>query len=84
MKLFKVERTDDPSWDEYDAMIVCCEDEETARNMSPDTGEPMTEKEWNEQFSFWCKSPTDLKVEYLGEAADHVEKGVVLDSFNAG
>lgn len=36
MKLFKVERTDKWSWDDYDSFICWANDEEEARWMAPD------------------------------------------------
>ena len=35
-------------------------------------------------FSTWCGKLEDVKCEYIGEAADNINKGVVLASFNAG
>jgi hypothetical protein len=59
------------NYDTYDSAIVAADSEEEARNM------PVGDK-----YS-WCE-PKDVQVEYIGEAKDGTEKGIILSSFNAG
>lgn len=59
---------DEFGYDEYDSYVVCAESEEEARKITPDN-------------AFW---PNDAKIEYLGEAKEGLEKGIIVASFNAG
>lgn len=82
MKLYLISQDDNNYYDTYDSAVVCAEDEETARNMNPRNGEPMTRDDWEQRYSSWCRAAERVSVEYLGETDR--EKGVVLASFNAG
>jgi len=79
MKLFILYGTAS-GYDTFDSCIVCAENEEEAKNINPMYGE---------KWVYWCecewaKSPEDVTVEYIGEADENIEKGVVLASYNAG
>ena len=81
MKLFLIKQDQNTEYDTYDSAVVAAPDEETARQMNPGTGKPMTD--WDVRYSSWCNGPQHVTVRYLGEAVD-VEHGVVCASFNAG
>jgi hypothetical protein len=85
MKLYRISQTENEDWDTYDSAVVCAPDEETARNISP-SGCVMQDKDWRVSIydQVWCSSPDKVTVEYLGEAADNIQQGVILASFNAG
>jgi hypothetical protein len=70
--LYKVWRIDDIGYDEYDSAVVCAGSEEEALATNPS------------EHSTWTTSIDNLRVEYIGEAAAWMGKGVVLTSFNAG
>jgi len=84
MKLYLISQTENQDYDTYDSAVVCAPDEETARNTNPCGGGQMTENLWKRDFSTWCRSAKSVTVQYIGEAADGVEIGVVCASFNAG
>lgn len=82
MKLYKVKRTDDIGWDEYDAVVVYAVDEDHARRIGV---QKMSTQDEN------------VVVIYLGIADDEMIKeheqhedkwdypeNIILDSFNAG
>lgn len=80
MKLFVIFQNDNNGWDAINTAVVVAPDEETARTMNPRTGERMTSKDWlenREDSSNWCSSSDQVKVKYIGEAADHMKQGVV-------
>ncbi len=79
MKLFKISQTENTNYDTYDSAIVAALDEEAARNIRPSAS-----YDWDDSYSPWCQSPTAVTVEYIGEAKEGTEAGVILASFNAG
>jgi hypothetical protein len=84
MKLFLVSQTKNSNYDTYSDFVICCENEEMARNASPQNGEPLTEKEWKKTYSSWCSSIDQVTVEYLGKAKEGLEKGIICSSYHAG
>lgn len=84
MNLYRISQVVNDTYDTYSDAVVCAPDVETARNMNPGTGEPMTEEDWNKTYSSWCASPYQVTVELLGPALPHVKPGVVCASFHAG
>lgn len=85
-KLFLIEQDVNQGWDRYDSAVVCAPDEETARRIHPDCTFLDTPEQWANQLNYntWTDSPTNVKVTYLGEAAEHLKTGVICASFNAG
>ncbi len=74
MKLYLISQSANSGYDTFDSAVVVAPDEETARNISPDT--------WN--GGAWCKRPDQVTVAHIGEAAEGTKQGVILASFNAG
>ena len=83
MKLYLISQTENIDYDTYDSAVVCAPDEDTARHIHPD-GVELVRGEWDDPYRSWCRSPKSVTVEYIGEAADGVEVGVVCAGFNAG
>lgn len=81
MKLFVISQSENRGYDHYDSAVVAAPDEETARYMSPFNGSKIME--WNQWCNNWCYSPDEVKVTYIGEAAEGIRQGVVCASFNA-
>ena len=80
MKLYLLSQNDVRGYDTYDSMVVCAESAETAIQIHP-------RGEWhNGMFrdNSWCQDPSDVTVEYLGEASDQVRPGIVCSSYHAG
>ena len=91
MKIFRISQEQNREYDTYDSVVVYAEDEEKARAIHPmdqyDLDHADAEEwinPWTEDHTGWCSSPDLVKVEYLGEAKEGAEEGVVLGSFNAG
>ena len=84
MKLFLIEQDQNCAYDSYDSAVVAAPNEDAARTMHPETGQPMKDEDWNENYGLWCNGQEHVKVRYLGEAIDGVEPGIVCSSFNAG
>ena len=84
MKLFRISQKEVANYDFYDSAVVAAPDEETARNMHPEDGQPI-EVDWDKQCVTytWCKSLDEVTVEYLGEAVAGTEQGVICASFIA-
>ena len=88
MHLYLVERTDDWTYGDFDAMVVVAKDEESARQIHPKQGQPFCSGEtrevlWRDRFSPWAKSPDLVDVTLLGTSIEQ-EEHVVLASYNAG
>lgn len=83
MKLFSVSQSINNDYDTYSSFIICCETEDEAKNASPRDGEPVN---WTDHWgtSSWVKSPKYVTVEYLGEAKEGLERGIICSSFHAG
>ncbi len=81
MKLFLISQTQNNDYDTYDSAVVTAPDEETAKGMNPENGEPVAK--WRRRRPTWCSGPEHVTMRYIGEAVD-VEQGVVCASFNAG
>lgn len=81
MKIYKVERTDNWSYDDYDSFVCYAENEEKAKDIHPNW--------WsisNDFWGWWVKidGKKFLKVTYIWEALEVTEESIILSSFNAG
>lgn len=95
MKLFKVERTDEWSYDDYDSFIVVANSEEEARWTAPDPEFHMwkdgvycysyrDQKPVDTRYSSWVKNPeTQLKITEI-DPSFFTKPEVILTSFNPG
>lgn len=85
LKLFLVSQSENRNYDTYDSFIVAAENYHEARMTHPDRWKT-EDLPWDGKvgdYSTWCNADL-VTVQYLGEPAYWVEKGVVLASFNAG
>lgn len=76
MKLYEIHQSVNNSYDTYDSAIVCAENEEEAKAIHPSGIDSCS-------LNCWC-GIKDIKVDYIGEAKEGLQKGVVCASFNAG
>lgn len=81
MKLWKISQDKIIDFDMYYSAVVAAETEEMAKATHPN-GFGREVKE--EKYSSWVGSPDDIACEYLGEAKDGTEAGVICAEFNAG
>lgn len=97
LKLYLVSRPEDHQigYDETDSFVVAASDEATARLTHPSTVLPHNPYRWNVEAGRWVNSkfddggvwpisPEAVVVKEIGVAAEGVEPGVVIESFNAG
>ena len=80
MNLYLISQDVNSNYDSYDAMVVCAESEEDARNITPEDDNSFPSHMW----SSWCYSPDQVSVEYLGVAEEKITMEIILSSFNAG
>lgn len=97
MKLYLISQSENGGWDTYDSVVVAAENEEDAKILNPrhhrewskelkgwifvfHNGTKDTEADEDDSWT----SPENVKVEYIGEAKEGTEAGVILASFNAG
>ena len=85
MKLYKISQDVNNDYDTYDSAIVCADNEDIARKIHPsgDACDDYSEFQHNHFDCSWC-NPEHVKVEYIGEAKEGTELGVILASYNAG
>lgn len=77
MNIYKVERTDNVDYDEYDSFVVVAENDQIARNTHPEG--PRNGR----RHQTWPVDPEDLIVTLIGQVTSGID-GVVCASFNAG
>jgi hypothetical protein len=80
MKLWLVMRTDNYGYDDFDSMVVRAESADAARQIHP-RGHFWP---WPDTSARCWTEAQHLDVEYLGEATEGAQPGVVCASFNAG
>ncbi len=84
MKLYHISQNQNNEYDTFSDLVVAAESEEEAKSIHPGQA-PWRENPWQEGTSYWCKSPDQVKAEYIGEAASHIKKGsIICSSFHAG
>lgn len=82
MKLYHISQSENNDYDTYSDLVVAAESEEEARHIHP---QQHRDDPWKEDiYSTWCKSPDQVKVKYIGEAAKGIKKGIICSSFHAG
>lgn len=90
MKLYKLSQTENNEYDTYDSCVVAARSFEDAKLIHPALLSPT---EWNGegwyvvsvggyQWNDWASTPNNVTAELIG--ITHLERGVVLASFNAG
>lgn len=81
MRLYLLTQDVARGYDTYDSCVVAAESPEDAATIHPRGYElPLP---W-EYGGSWASNPSDVKVEFLGLALDHIKRGVICASFNAG
>lgn len=91
--LVNLPRSKNLGYDSYDSFIVCCENEQTARETHPGSAE-MGISQWGRKLtkgevyydSAWIKPEQidSLTVEKIGTADSSQKKEIILSSYNAG
>ena len=91
MKLWKIWQDQNTGYDTFDSAVVAAESAERARFIHPEmdnafglSNPPTYEEIWEIEPGSWAPEPAYVVVEYLGEAREGLEEGVVCASFNAG
>ena len=80
MNIYLLTQTEIGGYDTYDSCVVCAENEEAASKILPSQHSSWEREPWR----MWASRPENVTVKLIGVAADGVEPGVVLASFNAG
>jgi len=85
MNLYLISQTENRGYDRYDAAVVIAETEDEARNMHPMDFKKLSivPKDKPLDLDDWT-IPKNVKVIFLGIAANEAKPGIVLASFNAG
>lgn len=76
MKLYLLEQDENGGYDTYDAIVVCAENEEDAKSITPNGSD--------DYCPSWASSTDNIVCTELGTAKKGIERGVILASFNAG
>jgi hypothetical protein len=89
MNIYKVtwNEWDRRNHDSYDSAVVVAYDEDSARNMNPETGETIdwTTIDWaTANKPFWAQRPEDITVELVGITDLYPAPAVICASFNSG
>ena len=79
MNLYILRQEQNRDYDTYDALLVAAESAEEAQRIRPD------DNQWpGSPFGLWAHDLDAVTVELIGVAADHIQPGILLGSFNAG
>lgn len=87
--IYKLERTDDIGYDEFDSFLVVSRDEQTARFTHPykNTFWHDDHKKWERDSycDYYWADPNSIKITLIGKTIKAQPEGTVLcASFNAG
>jgi hypothetical protein len=85
VKLYLLSQTENGGYDTFDSAVVAAENEEEARMIYPGHHSEGTIWDGREKsmFGTWCDAHY-VDVDYLGEAREGTEGGIIVASFNAG
>lgn len=94
MNLYLLTQDENDGYDTYDSCIVAADTPEDAVLINPRNevfgsakGNPRA-NDWAQGCGvgnyYWARTPAEVTVRLIGEAAPDVKGGVVLSSFNAG
>lgn len=93
MKLWHIWQSDNSNYDSYDSAVVAAETEKEAQYTHPSEyvwrnnnwcyHSSITDSFYEGDCGTWTH-PSKVKVEYIGEAVEGTEAGVIVASFNAG
>ena len=81
MKIYLVWQVDNNGYDTYDSCVVCAENEDDAKTITPDD-EIYTEPVG--PYTNWALKKESIFCREIGVANENQERGVILASFNAG
>lgn len=98
LNLYLLKQTENNDYDTYDSMVVCAENEEKARRISPEDyviwSEELQEfghfwgsdNKWysEKRLGYWASHIDNVEVIHLGQAEPTLTEGVICSSFNAG
>ena len=76
MKLYLLSQIVNCGYDTYSNCVVCANDHDDAAMITPNP-----DGKWG---NGWAHRPEEIIVEYLGEARDGLERGVICASYHAG
>lgn len=72
MKLWLIAQTENTGYDTFDSAVVAAETEAEAQRT-----QPAAYCVWGAEFGTWASDPSEVKVKYLGEAAEGTEPGTL-------
>lgn len=76
MNIYKLTRTDEVDWDEYEAAVVVARSAKDARKIHPGGRLDGSSRDWTTQ--------NRVVAHYLGKAGVRLERGVMLTDFRRG
>ena len=78
MNLYLLKQDENKGYETHDSCVVAASTEEIAKTITPSyIGN------WDE-WSSWASSPSNVSARLIGVAAENIEEGVVIASYNAG
>lgn len=85
LNIYVISQEENNEYDTYDSAVVVAEDEEQARDISPDgRGNIDWDLQRRDRYGCWAFNRNKVKVVCVGEAAEIGVIGVIVASFNAG
>lgn len=91
MKLYLLKQEDNNWYDTFDSVVVAAPSPEEAIMIHPSSFARVQsgkfvkgDGQWISEARDWAFGPSSVQLEYIGEAKEGTEAGVILASFNAG
>ncbi len=85
LKLYLLTQNLNDTYDTFDSVVVCAKSEADAKTIHPDGGVFVEiEGRINPEYSHgdWVSKFSHIQSKYLGPAAECIERGVIIASFN--
>jgi hypothetical protein len=85
MNLYLLTQSETKGYDTYDSVVVAAVSEEEARHIPPSLSFNYETRQYDQwPHDEWATTPANVTAKLIGVAAEGVERGVILASYNAG
>ena len=90
MNLYLISQEENTDYDTFDSALVAAPNADVARQIHPEEewGHEERAELWEEAartvYTAWASNPSQVKVKLIGKAANGIQEGIIMTSFNAG
>lgn len=84
MNLYLLSQNENCGYDRFISCVVCAETEDDAKTIEPDFDNNRKPFKPNNIYGTWAFTIDGIHCEYIGVAAPHLSRGVIIHSLYAG